>query len=78
MVEDETEILKEILRKIEAIKLGLADPKELEKVAVDTIVKFSLANLSDGFSDILHDCVDFAENPAMLDDIERKVKDVLS
>lgn len=75
----EVKILKDILRKIEAIRLGLADPKEFEKIAVDNIAKFSLANLSDDLSDILHDCIDFAENPTIgdLNDIERRARDLL-
>ena len=75
----ETKILKEILRKIEAIRLGFAEPKELEKVAVDAIAKFSLANLSDEVSEILHDCIDFAEQPLLSDlkEIENRVKSVL-
>ncbi len=75
----EVKILKDILRKIEAIRLGLADPKELERIAVDNIAKFSLADLSDDLSDILHDCTDFAENPTIgdLNDIERRARDLL-
>ena len=75
----EVKILKDILRKIEAIRLGLAETKELERLAADNIAKFSLANLSDDLSDILHDCIDFAENPTIddLNDIEKRVKGLL-
>lgn len=74
-----TNILKDILRKIEAIRLGLAEPKELERLAVDNIAKFSLANLSDDLSDLLHDCIDFAENPTIsdLNDIGQRAKELL-
>ncbi len=75
----EVKILKDILRKIEAIRLGLTESKELERIAVDSIAKFSLSNFSDDLSDILHDCIDFAENPTIgnLNDIERRVRDLL-
>ena len=75
----EVKILKEILRRVEAIRLGLAEPKELEKVAVEAISKFSMANLSDEVSEILHDCIDFAENPTIsdLNDIESRARDAL-
>jgi len=33
------EYLKDILRKIEVMRLGLAEPKELERLAVDNIAK---------------------------------------
>ena len=76
----ETKILKEILRKIEAIRLGLSEPRELGDVAVNTIARFSLANLSDDVSEILHDCIDFAEHPLLSDlkEIEDRVRKVLS
>ncbi len=76
----ETKILKEILRKIEAIRLGLSEPKELEDAAVNTIARFSLINLSDDVSEILHDCIDFAEHPLLSDlkEIEDRARKVLS
>ncbi|RLI76826.1 hypothetical protein DRP05_12050 [Archaeoglobales archaeon] len=75
----EIKILKDILRKAEAIRLGIAEPKELEKIAVDAIAKFSLMNLSDDVGDILHDCIDFAEQPFIgdLKDIETRAKEIL-
>ncbi len=76
----EIKILKEILRKIEAVRLGLAEPKELEKVAVDAISRFNLANLSDEVSEILHDCIDFAEQPLLSDlkEIEERIKEIIA
>ena len=80
-VRDDVEIklLKEILKKVEAIRFGIAEPKELEKLAVDAIAKFSLANLSDEVSELLHDCIDFSEQPFIgdLNEIERRTRDIL-
>lgn len=75
----EVKILKELIRKIEAVRLGTSEPEELEKVAIDAISKFSMTNLSDEMSEILHDCIDFAENPTIndLNNIEKRVKDLL-
>ncbi len=76
----EVRILKDVLRKAEAVRQGIAGPEELERVAVDAIRKFSLANLSEEVAEILHDCMDFAEQPFIgdLKDIEERAKDVLA
>jgi len=70
-VRDDVEIklLKEILKKVEAIRFGIAEPKELEKLAV----------LSDEVSELLHDCIDFSEQPFIgdLNEIERRTRDIL-
>lgn len=75
----EIPILKKVILKSEGIRLGVAEPKELEKIALDAIVKFSLENLSEEVSEILHDCIDFAETPLLsdLEDIEGRAKEVL-
>ena len=75
----EIKILKDLLKKIEAVRLGIAEPKELEKFAVEVIEKFSLENLSDEVAEIIHDCVDFSENPIIseLNEMERRVKELL-
>jgi len=80
-VKDDVEIklLKELLKRVEAIRLGVAEPKELEKLAVDAIAKFSLSNLSDEVSELLHDCIDFAEQPFIgdLNEIDKRAKEIL-
>ena len=75
----EIKILKDLLKKIEAVRLGIAEPKELEKFAVEVIEKFSLKNLSDEVAEIIHDCVDFSENPIIseLNEMEKRVKELL-
>lgn len=76
----ETKILKRIVVKASEIRLGSAEPKDLESIATDAIVKFSLENLSDEVSEILHDCIDFAETPLLSDlkEIEQRAQDVLN
>lgn len=73
----ETKILKRIVVKASGIRLGSADPEDLEAIATDAIVKFSLENLSDEVSDILHDCIDFAETPLLSDlkEIEQRTQE---
>ncbi|WP_290900351.1 hypothetical protein [Ferroglobus sp.] len=75
----EIKILKDLLKKIEAVRLGIAEPKELEKFAVEVIEKFSLKNLSDEVAEIIHDCIDFSENPIIseLNEMEKRVKELL-
>ena len=75
----EIKILKDLLKKIEAVRLGIVEPKELEKFAVKIIEKFSLENLSDEVAEIIHDCIDFSENPTIseLNKMERRVKELL-
>lgn len=75
----EIKILKELLKMVEAVRFGVAEPKELEKLAVDAIAKFSLSNLSDEISELLHDCIDFAEQPFIgdLNEIESMTKEMI-
>ncbi len=75
----EINILKDILKKIEAIRLGMAEPEELGKVAMSAIRKVSLKNLSDDVAEVLHDCIDFSEQPLInhLNGIEDRVKEIL-
>ncbi|WP_461863970.1 hypothetical protein [Thermococcus sp.] len=76
----EVKVLKDVLKKAEAVRLGIAEPKELEKIAIDAITKFSLKNLSEEVAEILHDCIDFAEQPFIgsLKDIEERAREVLA
>lgn len=75
----EISILKKVILRVEEIRLGSAEPEELEKVAMDTIVNFSLEKLSEEVSEILHDCIDFAKTPLLSDlkDIEERAEEVL-
>lgn len=75
----EKQLLQRISRLCEKIKEGRAKPKELEELAVNAIAQFSLENLSQELSELLHSSIEFGENPTILilNDIERESKELL-
>ncbi len=75
----EINILKDLLKRIEAIRLGMSEPEELGKLAVEVIKKIGLRELSSDVAEIIHDCVGFAEHPLIgdLNDIEVRVRKIL-
>lgn len=77
--EVETDILNKILRAVSAIRHGSKNAEELGKIAVDAITKIGLENMSDELADLLHDCIDFSENPTIsdLNEIEKRAKSLL-
>ena len=64
---------------MEAIRLGISKPEDLEKLAVGFIAKFSLKNLSEEVASLLPDCINFTENPQIgdLNVIERRTEELL-
>ncbi len=75
----EVDILKDLLKRIEAIRLGMSEPEELGKLAVEVIKKIGLRELSSDVAEVIHDCIDFAEHPLIgdLNDIEVRVREIL-
>ncbi len=75
----EIRVLKEIIKKIESIRLGFSQPEELGRIAVDAIAKFSLLNLGEEISELLHDCIDFSEQPFIsdLNEIQKRAEELL-
>ncbi len=75
----ETEILNKIIKTANAIKFGSEKPEELGKLAIDAIARIGLENMSDELADLLHDCVDFSENPTIteLNEIEKRARELL-
>jgi len=52
---------------INAIKFNPERAEELSKIATDAVDKVGLENVSEELADLLHDCVDFSENPTVTD-----------
>ncbi len=63
----------------ERIRACKEEPKALGKFAVEKIKIFSIEEMSDEVSDILHLAIEFEENPSILilNEIERKIRSLL-
>jgi len=68
-----------MLSLIKKIRAGEEEPSELWKFAVEKIAAFSMKNLSEEISDLLHLAIEFEENPSLLilNQIERDAKKLL-
>ena len=75
----EEKMLKEMLDLVKRIRAGKEEPKALGKFAVEKIKIFSIEEMSDKVSDILHLAIEFEENPSILilNEIERKIRSLL-
>jgi hypothetical protein len=75
----EEKIVKELSRLCDKVRMKEAEPKEIEKFAVDKIAKFSLEKFSEEVADILHLAVEFGKEPTFLtlSEIEKGCKEFL-
>ena len=76
----ERDILEDMLSLIKRIRAGEEEPTALGKFAVEKIAAFSMKNLSEEVSDLLHLAIEFEENPSILilNQIEREAKKLLA
>ncbi|MFQ6052411.1 MAG: hypothetical protein ACE5K4_12075 [Candidatus Hydrothermarchaeota archaeon] len=72
-------ILKRIKEICEGIRKNIIEPRALDEFAVKCITEFSLKNLSEELTNILHDSIEFGENPSLiaLNQIEKKTNELL-
>ncbi len=75
----EKRILEEMLSLIKRIRAGEEEPSALGEFAVEKIAAFSMKNLSEEVSDLLHLAIEFEENPSILilNQLEREAKNLL-
>lgn len=77
--EFEEQIVKELLRLCDKVRMNEAKPEVIEKFAVDKIAKFSLEKFSNKVADILHLAIEFGKEPTFLtlNEIEKECKEFL-
>jgi len=77
-VSEEKKIIGKLFNLIEHVREGRAQPKQLADFAAKTIAERSLEKMSDELAELLHDAIDFEDNPSiiLLNDMENTAKQI--
>lgn len=78
VVSSERHVVTSLLRVLEEVREGRAQPKQLADFAANIIAEKSLEKMNDELAELLHDAIDFEDNPSiiLLNEMESTAKQI--